>query len=92
MSGVKSSNSGFSVQGMRINSLWFANDIVQLEKALTICQEPFKDCKPYGMMLNISKTSTMVFAREKQQREIESEWRRDTKCMRIHISRQYSYL
>ena len=65
MDGVASNNTGFSIQGMRMNNLKFADDIVLLEENpedLTGTVETLRtDCKPYGMMLNLSKTKTMVF-------------------------------
>ena len=65
MDGVKNSNTGISIQGTRINNLRFADDIVLLEEnpedlSGTI-DRLCNDCRPYGMMLNLSKTKTMVF-------------------------------
>ena len=65
MDGVASSNTGFSIQSTRINNLRFADNIVLLEEnleGLTGSVETSRiDCKPYGMMLNLSKTKTLVF-------------------------------
>ena len=65
MDGVTNSKTGISIQGMRINNLRFADDIVLLEEnpedlSGTI-DRLCNDCRPYGMMLNLSKTKTMVF-------------------------------
>ena len=56
---------GISIQVMRINNLRFADDIVLLEEnpedLLGTIERLRNDCRPYGMMLNLSKTKTMVF-------------------------------
>ena len=50
---------------MRINDLRFADDIVLLEENpedfLGTIERLCNDCRPYGMMLNLSKRKTMVF-------------------------------
>ena len=65
MDGVASNNTGFSIQGMRMNNLKIADYIVLLEEnpedPTGIVETLRTDCKPYGMMLNLSKTKTMVF-------------------------------
>ena len=65
MDGVTNSITGISIQGMRIDNLRFADDIVLLEEnpedlSGTI-DRLCNGCRPYGMVLNLSKTKTMVF-------------------------------
>ena len=63
--GVTSSNTGISIQGMRINNVRFADDIVLLEEnpedlSGTIDRIGI-NCRPHDIMLNLWKTETMVF-------------------------------
>ena len=75
MDGVTSSNTRISMQGMRMNNLRFADDIVLLEdnpKDLSGTIERLRNnCRPYGMMVNLSKTKTMVFG----ERNMERHWK-----------------
>ena len=65
MDWVTSSDTGISIQCMRINNLRFADNIVLQEENPEDLSGTIdrlrSDCKPYGMMLNLSKTKTMVF-------------------------------
>ena len=75
MDGVTSSNTGISMQGMRMNNLRFADDIVLLEEnpedlSGTI-ERLHNDCRPYGMMLNLSKTKIMVFGQRSMEETLE---------------------
>ena len=73
--GSHSSNTGISIQGMRINNLRLADDIVLLEENpedLSGTIERLRnDCRPYGMMLNLSKTKTMVFGERNMEETLE---------------------
>ena len=75
MDGVTSSNTGISIQGMRINNLRSADDIVLLEEnpedlSVTIARLR-NDCRPYGMKLNLLKTKTMVFGERNMEETLE---------------------
>ena len=75
MDGVKSSNTGISIQGMRINNVRFADDITLLEENpddLSVTIERLRsDCRPYGMKLNLLKTKTMVFGERNMEETLE---------------------
>ena len=90
MDGVTSSNTGISIQGMKINNLRFADDIVLLEENpedLSGTIDRLRtDCKPYGMMLNLSKTKTMVFGERNIEEALKVHWEG------IQIVEEFTYL
>ena len=75
MDGVTSSKTGISIQGMRINNLRFADDIVLLEENpedLSVTIERLRnDCRPYGIKLNLLKKKTMVFGERNMEETLE---------------------
>ena len=66
--GATSSNTGISIQGMRINNSRFEDDIVLLEENPEDLSGTIdrlrNDCKPYGMMINLSKKRQWYLGRE----------------------------
>ena len=83
MHGATSSSTGTSIQGMRINSLRLADDIILLEENPEDLAETTNglrtDCKLYEDAKSVENKENGIWG-EKHRRDIEREWGEDTNC------------